>query len=224
MEIREYQTAQPNEVKSDLIRLNVSATATDTIPMLVALFVAALFGVSLSMLTYGFVLVASISFFDLWWRLRNAISQEINHVHKIKYGIIDDTIQENAELRQSLAEARRAQERAGLVVDSLARKNVEPGATVEVTKNFIPYDATGEHQQCIKDALLIFDTAMAGHGWRREDMTPGKMSQEQWAVAREWLVGAGILRYNNRKAAVWVETDRRVARGMLNLYSERVAD
>lgn len=227
MEIREYQTAQSNEVKSDLIRLNMSATATDTIPMLVALFVATMFGTSLSLIVYGLVAVVSISFFDLWWRLRNAIREEINRVHGAKYGLTHAAIQENEELRQRLDRERTERELAGKALVHAEPKRVPP---IEQTKNLFRYNPSVDDQVIISDALLIHQQWLLGSNsntptnlWSRDRMeADGHLTQPRWNTAKAWLVAAGVLEYKNRATAVWKTEDRRVVKALLVQYAARI--
>lgn len=127
---------------------------------------------------------------------------------------------ENKELKQEVKQERKQLQVAGQTVERLRFETEQP-TSVQVTKNFVPYDPLAHHQAVITDALLIFDTAMSGQRCSREAMCPAKLSHDRWEGGRDWLVGAKILEYKTKKSVVWHTTDRRVARGMLTLYASK---
>jgi len=182
--------------------------------MLVAIFVAALIGTPLLWIGYAIAAVFVIAVIDMAYRVRRSVG----YILGMKLGTIQ---QENKILRFSLTEAHREQQQAGRVVDSLSRRNAQR-EPVQVTPNFVPYDKSVEHQQCIDDALLIFDTAMAGKLASREAMCPNVLSQDRWEKGRDWLVGAKVLIYKTHKTKVWATTNRITARGMLHIYSDMI--
>lgn len=221
---------QTNEAGTDLIRLNISATAIDTALMLVVLFVAALFGVSLSLIIYGLMFVASLSVYDLWWRVRNTIKQEISRTHTLKFGIIEDIRRENEELRQQLL---LTQQREEIVNRALNVKPVERKPVVVPVvepKNFIRYNPSADDQAIINNALLIHQQWLLGsHSnspvnlWSRERMEQdGHLTQPQWNDAKRWLMAVGVLEYKNRSTAIWKIEDRRQVKFLLMQYAERI--
>lgn len=182
--------------------------------MLVAVFVAGFIGAPLWLIGYSIVVVVVVAVLDIAYRVRISVGYIIG----TRLGTVQ---RENAELRQSLAEAHREKERATLVADSLSRKIDAPREVLTVTRNYVPPATSATHEQCIDDAMLIFDTAMekGGSAASRESMCPGKLSQDRWEQGRDWLVSAKVLIYKTHRTKVWATTDRRVARAMLREYS-----
>lgn len=199
----------------ELVQLHLTATIVDVSLILVAVFIAVVIGLPLMWFWYAIVGTILLGIIDIAYRVRRSVG----YILGMKLGTIQ---QENAALRQNLTEAQREQKQASSVLDSLSRRNVDSVPSVQVTRNYVPYDKSVEHQQYIDDALLIFDTAMhkGGSAASRESMCPGVMSQDRWEGGRDWLVGARVLIYKTHKTKVWATTDRRVARGMLHIYSD----
>lgn len=199
----------------ELVQLNLTATITDVLLMLVAVFVAGLLGAPIMWIGYAITGVVIIGVVDIAYRLRRAVG----YILGMKLGTIQ---RENAELRQTVTEAHREQLQASRVVHSLSQRNVESVTPVTVTHNYVAADNGGYHQQCIAHALLIFDTKMQGQPTSREAMCPGKMSHDEWHTGKEWLIGAGVVEYVNKRKVVWHTTVRETARGKLLLYSKGV--
>jgi hypothetical protein len=195
----------------ELARLHLTASLTDIILMLAAVFVAAFW---LPVVLVGYLILASmiIGIVDYAYRMRKSVAYVIGARMGSQQSEVKD-------LRMRLADAKGQQEISGEVVGKLASRIVESRGIAPVTQNYVPYDPAGGYQECIADALLIFDTAMVGNNCSRESMTPSIMSQDRWDTGKEWLVGAKVLIYRSKKTRVWAVTDRRVAKAMLTIYA-----
>lgn len=195
-----------------MIQLHITATVVDVVLILVAIAIATMLGLPIMWVLYSIAGAILLGVVDMAFRVRRSVAYVIG----MRLG---NDQREAQELRQQLQEAQREQKQASSVVDSLSQRNVEQREPVTVTRNYVPYDAEPQNQECIADALLIFDTAMSGRSPSRESMCPGTMSQDRWDTGKEWLVGAKVLIYKTRRTKTWATTDRATAKGMLILYS-----
>ncbi len=201
----------------ELAQLHLTATVTNAILLLVAVFVAALLGLSVTMILYSVIGVAVVSIIDYAMKMRRTIG----YILGMRLGHHELIRQENQELKQEVKREQQELKVASQVVDNLRFKASEPESQVIITKGYVPYSPAAHYQQCIDDALLIFDTAMQGQRASREAMCPKILSQDRWEQGREWLIGAKVLEYRTKKSVVWHTTERRIARGMLTLYASK---
>lgn len=195
-----------------MARLHVVGASMDAVLILLAIFVAGLLGLSISIIIYSLLAVFVVFVLDVAIRVRRTVAYTLG----MKLG---NTQREIQELRESLEKERRERGAAVKVVRAVQDEPLSQSPVV--TETYVPDDKLAHHQQGITDALLIFDTAMSGKSFSRESMTPGTLSQDRWFLGKEYLVGAGVLKYKTHKSTEWATTDRNVARGMLLLYAKR---